>query len=109
MKIEQLSFLQVVKRKPKYDATICYRCRCMKCKYNVEIFPILSREECKTIGDKSCFNCDECYYFGMDDESLNMDKVRFHCDKFKMSSYWVDVKAKLRRMKFKVIKNTKKS
>ena len=113
MKNEQLSFLEPIKEQKnsrtkekyiKYDATICNRCCCNRCKYSVEITPFLSREECKQIGDSSCFNCDECYYYGMDDESLNRYTVKFECDKFEMSNYYLELEVKKRRKSFKVIK-----
>ena len=56
MKIEQLSFLEPIKKPIKkhenkfpiqYDTTICSRCCCNKCKYNVEIYPFLSTEDGK--------------------------------------------------------------
>ena len=48
LKSEQLSFLEPVEPIEKnYDATICSRCCCNKCRYSVEIYPYLSAEECK--------------------------------------------------------------
>ena len=103
---EQLSFLETIEKPIKeheiYDATICDRCCCNKCKYSVEISPFLSSKECKEIKD-SCFNCDECYYYGMDDESLSRSIVKFECDKFEMSNYYAELKAKIKRRSFKII------
>lgn len=111
LRIEQLSFLEPVE-KPikkhenkfsiKYDATICSMCCCDKCKYSVEIDPFLSTEECKTIKER-CFNCDECYYYGMDNENLSRNKVKFKCDKFEMSNYYSERAAKAKRRNFKII------
>lgn len=107
MKSKQLSLLEPIKEEReekiiKYDATICNRCCCSKCKYSVEIYPFLSREECKEIKD-SCFNCDECYYYGMDDESLSRYVVKFECTKFEMSNYYLELEVKRRRDSFKAI------
>lgn len=106
MKNEQLSFLtteEIIIIRNKYDATICDRCCCNRCKYNVEIYPFLTTEECKNIGKDSCFNCDECYYYGMDNENLSRNKVKFKCDKFQMSNYYKELEVKRRRKSFKII------
>ncbi len=113
MKNEQLSFLEptekpiekheIIQKYEIFDATICDRCCCNKCKYSVEIYPFLSTKECKEIKDDSCFNCDECYYYGMDDESLSKNIVKFECDKFEMSNYYSEVEAERKRKKFKII------
>lgn len=103
---EQLSFLEPIKKatgkREVYDATICYRCCCNKCRYSVEIDPFLGTEECKEI-KQSCFNCDECYYYGMDDESLSKNKIKFKCGKFEMSNYYIELEARKRRRNFKII------
>ncbi|BDR67000.1 hypothetical protein K144316041_23630 [Clostridium tetani] len=107
MKNEQLSFLtntkEIITIKNSYGTTICYRCCCRKCKYSVEIYPFLTTEECKEIGKDGCFNCDECYYYGMDDENLSRNKVKFQCDKFEMSNYYKELEVKKRRKSFKII------
>lgn len=113
MKSEQLSFLGPIKQQTKtgkcigscieYDATICRRCCCRKCKYSVEIYPIIGAEECKTIGDKACFNCDECFYYGMDNDNLRRDAVKFQCDKFEMSNFYAELEAKRKRESFKIV------
>lgn len=107
MKNKQLSFLEPIEKpvgKQKiYNATICDRCCCNKCKYSVEIYPFLDSKECKEINGKSCFNCDECYYYGMDNESLSRNRVKFECDKFEMSNYYVELEAKIRRRNLKII------
>lgn len=107
MKNKQLSFLtdsiKTIIIKNKYDATICNKCICSKCKYNVEITPFLTREECKEVED-SCFNCDECFYYGMDDENLSTDKVKFECAKFEKSNYYEELEAEKRRKNFKIIR-----
>ncbi|EHN17054.1 hypothetical protein [Clostridium sporogenes] len=106
-KNEQLSFLtntkETITTKNDYDLTICNKCLCDRCKYSVEIYPFLDSEECKEVNGKSCFNCDECYYYGMDDKSLSRDKVKFKCNKFKMSNYYLELQAKIRRKSFKII------
>ncbi|GAA0083152.1 hypothetical protein UT300006_37820 [Clostridium sp. CTA-6] len=106
LKNEQLSFLKPIEKnvgKQKiYDATICDRCCCNKCKYSVEIYPNLSDKECKTL-KYSCFNCDECYFYGMDNENLSRNKVKFQCDKFEMSNYYKELEAKRKRKSFKII------
>ena len=108
MKYEQLSFLEPAKKQKqeqtkKYDATICYRCCCNRCKYSVEIHPFLDTDERKEIKNDSCFNCDECYYYGMDNENLSKSAVKFECDKFKMSNYYLELEARIIRKKFMVI------
>ncbi|WP_326511365.1 hypothetical protein [Clostridium intestinale] len=111
MKGEQLSFLEqmeVEKLKNKdpfieYNANICYMCCCHRCRLSVEIDPNLKQEECDKVGDRSCWNCDECYYYGMDDNSLSMHVVKFNCDKFEMSDYYTEREAERRRRKFKMI------
>lgn len=92
----------------KYDANICNECLCKKCKYSVEIRPDLTEEECSELmeGDE-CFNCDKCYYYGMDDESLSEDKVMLSidkkCNKFEKSNYYKELEAKKRRNDFQII------
>jgi hypothetical protein len=111
LNIEQLSFLEPIKKDIKktiekheiYDATICSRCCCNKCKYSVEIYLSLSEEECKEIKEDSCFNCDECYYYGMDNKNLSRHVIKFKCDKFQMSNYYSELEVKARRKSFKII------
>lgn len=111
MKNEQLSFLEstengikrTVNKCKVYGASICDKCFCNRCKYSVEIYPFLDAKECEEIGEDSCFNCDECYYYGMDDEKLSIDKVKFKCDKFEMSNYYIELQAKIKRRSFKII------
>jgi len=110
LKKEQLSFLESIENSIKnnevYDATICYKCLCAKCKYNTEIYPFLTPEECKEKETAySCLNCDECYYYGMDNESLSRNKIKFKCDKFQMSNYYKELEVKRRRKGFKIIKS----
>lgn len=107
MNYEQISFLTDTKEtitiKTSYDATICDKCLCNRCKYSVEIYPFPSEEECKEINNNSCFNCDECYYYGMDNENLSRNKVKFKCNKFEMSNYYKELEIKRRRESFKII------
>lgn len=114
LKTEQLSFLKPVKR-PKekhkeYDATICYYyCLCRMCKYSVELdICAYDEKEKKTIGDEACFNCDNCFYYGLN-ENLSKNIFKFHCDKFEMSKYYVELYAQDRRKKFKVIRKIKEA
>lgn len=107
MKIEQLSFLEPLKQVEKnykkheiYNATICSRCLCDKCKSNVESVH-LSQEEC--LNQVSCFNCDECYFYGMDNERLSRHVVKFECRKYEMADYYVELRARSERGKFRVI------
>ena len=90
MQSEQLSFFEPIEKEKHekhitYSATICNRCCCNKCKYNVELNVALSDKECQEIGDRSCFNCDECYYYGMDDENLSKNIIKFECNKFEIA------------------------
>lgn len=107
MKIEQFSFLEPIEKATEkheiYDATICDRCCCNKCKYSVEIYPFLSAAECKEIGENSCFNCDDCYYYGMDNDNLSRNVIKFQCSKFEMTNYYVGLEVKRRRKNFKII------
>lgn len=95
-----------------YDATICDKCLCNKCIYSVEIYPPLTTEEKELVrAEESCWNCDDCYYYGMDNESLSKNTVKFKCSKFKKADYYTekerrqaDIRAKRRREAFKLIK-----
>lgn len=106
--MEQLSFLehevkQIDKLQIQLDATICNKCICRKCMKNCEInVSNTTIEEARTL-DEPCWNCDECYFYGMDDETLNKNIVRFECDEFKMSKYYIDLNARKQREKFKTI------
>ena len=107
--LEQVSFFEhegkpVDKLQIQWDATICYRCLCSKCMKNCEInVSNTTIEEARTL-DEPCWNCDECYFYGMDDETLNKNIVRFECNEFKMSKYYIDLNARKERKKFKIIK-----
>jgi hypothetical protein len=106
LQYEQLSFIAPIekihtKTKTTWIEMQCHKCLCDKCKNSVEIYPSLSTDECKEV--KSCFNCDECYYYGMDNEKLSRGKVKIKCDRFKKSNYYVEREAEMRRKKFKVI------
>lgn len=103
MRNEQLSFLEQIEKQEICGADICNRCCCNECKYSVEIYPSLTDEECKEIKEDSCFNCDECYYYGMDDKNLSRHVVKFQCEKYEISNYYADIEAKNKRKKFKII------
>ncbi len=114
MKSEQLSFLElkekpieehkIIEKHEVYDATICDRCLCNKCKYNAES-RYFSENETKAAWRKYelCFNCDDCFYYGMDDESLSKNIVRFECERFDMLDYYAELEAKRKRKSFKII------
>ncbi len=114
MKSEQLSFLElkekhikehkIIERHQVYDATICGRCLCSKCKYNAES-RYFSENEMKAAWTQYelCFNCDDCFYYGMDDDSLSKNIVRFECERFEMLDYYAELEAKRKRKSFKII------
>lgn len=110
LKYEQLSFLKPIKKttkklepKPIYGPGICHRCRCNRCRYSVAIYPHLDKEEREKLKG-SCWNCEDCYYYGMDDEKLSQDIVRFECNQFEMSNHYMELIARRRRNNFKIIK-----
>lgn len=115
MEIEQLYFLEPIKKPvkepikkhKKYDATICNRCLCSRCNKNCETHVShMNKEECLAL-EEPCWNCDECYYYGMDNESLSKDIVRFECENFEMTTYFIELKAKRRRRNLKIIRRDK--
>ena len=73
---------------------ICNSCKCNKCTNNVD-------NEYYMEGDHSCFNCDECYYYGMDNDSLS-NNHKFQCEKFKISKVDIERIAILKRKKLKL-------
>lgn len=75
---------------------ICDSCKCNRCTNNVD-------NEHYMEGDFSCFNCDECYYYGMDDDSLS-NNHKSECQKLKISKSDIERKALLNRVKFKSVK-----
>lgn len=52
----------------------CYKCLCDECLNNVD--NMLIRK-----GNIACLNCDECYYYGCDDNSKSKN-VKHKCDDF---------------------------
>lgn len=106
--MKQLSFFEyegkvVEKSQIQYDATICNRCLCSKCNKNCEThISHMSEEEC-LLQKEPCWNCDECYFYGMDDETLSKNIVKFECNKFEMTKYFMDLNAKKQRKRFKTI------
>gem|GEM_PF-766075 len=119
MEGKQISFFEPTdkpKKKPKekpetYDATICNKCLCGKCIYNVNIYPYPTKEELEIIkSEESCFNCDDCFYYGMDNEKLSKNIVKFKCSRFKKSTHYIEIErchieleAERRRKAFKII------
>ncbi|WP_243129481.1 hypothetical protein [Clostridium sp. HBUAS56017] len=72
---------------------ICNKCLCNKCVNNyVESF-------FNNVLDTACFNCDECYYYGMDDDTLSKN-VKFECNNFRIANCYAESK----RNKLKLIK-----
>ncbi|WP_297429804.1 hypothetical protein [Clostridium sp.] len=107
--LEQLSFFEhecdrVDKLQIQWDNTICDSvCMCSKCIKNCELHVSNTTvEEARTL-DEPCWNCDECYFYGMDDETLSKNIVKFECTEFKMSKYYINLYAKKQRKKFKII------
>lgn len=110
-KPEQLSFFieekeydepKITKPKP-WGASICSECLCDKCSNSCEAnMWIMTYEEWKQ--QKTCFNCDECYFYGMDDPSLSQNVVKFKCENFKMIKYYVDLYARKQRKKLKIVR-----
>lgn len=90
-----------------YGANICFKCLCNTCVYSVEQTCNLTDEEMHMIGTKPCWNCDECWYYGMDNGLLRKDIVRFQCSKYKMTKDYVERYAKGKRRNFKIIKEEK--
>jgi hypothetical protein len=107
--VNQLSFFEnegkpVDKLEMQWDATICDSvCKCSKCMKNCELHVSNTTiEEARTL-DEPCWNCDECYFYGMDDETLSKNIVKFECSEFKMSKYYIDLYANKQRKNFKII------
>lgn len=119
MKYEQISFLEPIekpiekniRKSVTYDATICNKCLCDKCIYSVNIYSYPTKEELEIIkSEDSCWNCEECYYYGMDDEKLSEDIVKFKCNRFKKANHYIEkekhyieLQAERKRKAFKII------
>ncbi|WP_154826509.1 hypothetical protein [Clostridium butyricum] len=107
---QQISFFIEEKKEderkiiPPYDATICGKCLCSKCMKNCELHVSHTTvEEARTL-EEPCWNCDECCFYGMDDPKLSQNIVRFECDDFKMSKYYVDLYARKQRKKLMIVR-----
>jgi len=71
---------------------ICDKCLCNKCINNVDnVF--------KDKQNIACFNCDDCYYYGLDDDTKSKN-VKFECDNFIVANRY----AKANRSKLKLMK-----
>lgn len=114
MEGKQVSFFDSTdkpKKNQEYDADICYKCLCNQCIYSVEIYPYPTKEELGILkSEESCFNCDDCFYYGMDNENLSKDLVKFKCDRFIKSNHYIELErrqtereAKRRRKTFKIV------
>lgn len=119
MEYEQISFLETIeetiekntRKSVTYDAGICYKCLCNQCIYSVAIYPYPTKEELEILkSEESCWNCEECYYYGMDNEKLSKDIVKFECGRFKKSNHYIELEirkiereAERRRKTFKII------
>jgi hypothetical protein len=68
----------------------------------------LTDEEKYAVGMKPCWNCDDCWYYGMDNGLLRTDIVRFQCHKYKMARDYAERYAKGKRRNFKAIKGRDK-
>lgn len=75
---------------------LCYQCLCDSCINNVDT--ITSTQE-ERISSSPCFNCDECYWYGMDNNNLTKNQ-KSKCENYRITSY----KAELKRNILKVIK-----
>lgn len=108
--LEQLNFFEKdeVQDKPKitppYDATICDRCLCSQCMKNCELHVSHTTVEEARIFEEPCWNCDECYFYGMDDPKLSQNIVRFECNDFKMSKYYLELNARKQREKIRIVR-----
>lgn len=60
-------------------------------------------EEARTF-EEPCWNCDECYFYGMDDPKLSQNIVRFECNDFKMSKYYLELNARKQREKIRIVR-----
>lgn len=104
--LEQLSFLDdnqendEIKMTKPYGCSICSKCLCNTCVHNCECdYRKITEEE--RADDDTCWNCDECYFYGGDLE-LSQDKVKFECEKYKMMNYYVELSAKKQRKKLRI-------
>lgn len=43
-------------------------------------------------------------FYGMDDPKLSQNIVRFECDDFKMSKYYIELNAKKQREKIRIVR-----
>lgn len=84
---------------------ICQKCNCDQCLYNVINHPWTDeQDQQKVIGGNMCWNCEECYYYGRDNEELSRNR-QFNCKRFKKANYYIEKEAKQRRISFRIINN----
>lgn len=109
--LQQISFFTEEKKEDEskkklilpYNATICYSCLCNMCINNVEYErEKITKEELQQ--QEPCWNCDECYFYGMDDPNLSQNIVKFECKNFKMLKYYEDLIARKERKKLKIVR-----
>ena len=72
---------------------ICNICLCNSCINNVNTITAIEEEikECQP-----CFNCDDCYWYGMDNDKLTKNN-KSECKSYRITSH----NAKLKRNRFK--------
>lgn len=106
--LEQLSFLDdnqendEIKMTKPYGCSICSKCLCNTCVHNCECDYTKITEEEKS-DDDTCWNCDECYFYG-GDTKLSQNIVKFECDKYKKMKYYIELDAKKQRKKLGIVR-----
>jgi len=74
----------------------CGKCKCNSCTNSVD-------DEFYLEGDFSCFNCDECYLYGRDNNEL-VEKFKDECNNYKMRKVEIERQTKEKRLNFKIIR-----
>ena len=91
-----------IKTTKPYNWLICNKCLCNTCVHNCECDYTKITEEEKS-DDDTCWNCDECYFYGGDPE-LSQNIVKFECDKYKKMKYYIELDAKKQRKKLRIVR-----